>query len=145
MRREIELEREQALNPDTFEWPEDETVFSETTKGIQLKHNKLNADLMAYLRAHCLLFYPGDDICSVRVTVPTNVEYEILVLKCYRGLIDQFKDLNPGRFSPSDEEEIIVDCTDPFRREMIHRYRLEQCRIISAQYSIIDTLLMIHN
>ena len=33
-RREIELEREEALNPDTFEWPEDEKAFSETTKGI---------------------------------------------------------------------------------------------------------------
>ena len=41
-RREIELEREEALSPDTFEWPEDEKAFSETTKGIQLKHNKLN-------------------------------------------------------------------------------------------------------
>ena len=41
-RREIELEREEALNPDTFEWPEGEKAFSEVTKGIQLKHNKLN-------------------------------------------------------------------------------------------------------
>ena len=33
-RREIELEREEALNPETFEWPEDEKAFSERTKGI---------------------------------------------------------------------------------------------------------------
>ena len=32
-RREIELEREQALNPD-FVWPENEKGLSETTKGI---------------------------------------------------------------------------------------------------------------
>ena len=31
--REIELERQQALDPD-FEWPEGEDAFSETTKGI---------------------------------------------------------------------------------------------------------------
>ena len=69
---------------------------------------------MAYLRAHCLLFFPGDDICSVRVTVPTQVDYEILILKTYRGLLDRFKALNPGRFNPMDEEEIIVDCTNAF-------------------------------
>ena len=42
-----------------FEWPTDEKAFSETTKGIQLKHNKLSIDLLAYLRAHLLLFYEG--------------------------------------------------------------------------------------
>ena len=81
-RREIELEREEALHPDTFENPDDaDQAFSEVTKGLQLKYNKLNGDLMAYLRAHCLLFYPGEDICSVRVTVPTDLDYEILILK----------------------------------------------------------------
>lgn len=52
-------------------------------------------ELLAYLRAHCLLFYPGDDICKVRVTIPTEVDYEIIVLKAYRALLDRFKELNP--------------------------------------------------
>ena len=108
-----------------------------------MKYGKLNQDLLAYLRAHCLLFYQGNDICNVRVTVPTDVDYEILILKAYRGLLDRFKELNPGRFSPNDEEEIIVNCENPSRRLMIETYRLEQCRIISAQYSILNTLLMI--
>lgn len=141
-RREIELNREWSLNPSTFQWPEDEEVFSEATKGIQLKHSKLNADLLAYLRAHCLLFYQGEDICNVRVTIPTEIEYEILILKAYRALLDRFKEVNPGRFSPLTESEIIVDVENPFRREMIRTYRLEQCRIFSAQYSILTSLLM---
>lgn len=116
-RHEIEMEREEALHPDTFEYPEDSTqAFSETTKGLQLKYNKLNGDLLAYLRAHCLLFYPGDDICSVRVTVPTDVNYEILILKTYKGLLDKFKELNPGRFDPTEEEDIIVHSSSSFRR-----------------------------
>ena len=122
--RETELEREQALNPDTFEWP-DEKYFSETTKGIQLKHNKLNNDLLCYIRAHCLLFYEGDDICNVRVTVPTEVDYEIIVLKMYRSLLDRFKEVNPGRFDAADEEEIIVDIQNGFRRKMVETYRME--------------------
>ena len=96
-RREIELERQAALNPD-FAWPEGEEILSEATKGVQLKHNKLNQDLLAYLRAHCLLFYPGEDIMAVRMTVPTETEYEIMVLKAYRAMLDRFKALNPGRF-----------------------------------------------
>jgi len=78
----------------------------------------------------------------VRVTIPTDVEYEILVLKAYRALLDRFKEVNQERFDPSDEEEVIVDCADPGHREMIKTYRLEQCRILSAQYSILKTLLM---
>lgn len=145
-RREIELEREEALHPDTFENPDDaDQAFSEVTKGLQLKYNKLNGDLMAYLRAHCLLFYPGEDICSVRVTVPTDLDYEILILKAYKGLLDRFKELNPGRFDPRDEEEIMVDSGCSFRRSMIVTYRLEQCRIMASQYSIINTLLMVLN
>ena len=130
-RREIELEKQQALFPDTFEWPENEKAFSETTKGIQLKYNKLNLDLLAYLRAHLLLFYQGDDICNVRVTVPTDIDYEILVLKTYRSLLDRLNELNPGRFDASDEEEIIIDC-ETTRADLIRTYRMEQMRIISA-------------
>ena len=119
------------MNPDTFEWPENEKAFSEKTKGIQLKHNKLNQDLLAYLRAHLLLFYEGSDICNVRVTVPTQIEYEILVLKTYRALLDRFKDLNPGRFEAQDEEEIIIEIETP-RADLIRAYRMEQLRILSA-------------
>ena len=75
-----------------------------------MKHNKLNNDLLCYIRAHCLLFYSGDDICNVRVTVPTDIDYEIIVLKTYRQMLDRFKEVNPGRFDAADEEEIIVDC-----------------------------------
>ena len=96
-RREIELERQAALDP-AFAWPAGEEALSEATKGVQLKHNKLSQDLLAYLRAHCLLFYPGEDICGVKMTVPTETEYEIMVLKAYRALLDRFKALNPGRF-----------------------------------------------
>ena len=92
-----------------------------------------------------LLFYEGNDICNVRVTVPTELEYEILVLKTYRGLLDKFKEMNPGRFDQQDEEEIIIDCQTerPYRLDMIRVYRMEQLRIIASQYSIINTLLLV--
>ena len=102
-------------------------------------------DLLAYLRAHLLLFYEGDDICNVRVTVPTEIDYEILVLKTYRGLLDKFKEMNPGRFSACDEEEIIIDCQTerPYRLDMMRVYRMEQFRILASQYSILNTMLLI--
>ena len=99
--------------------------------------------MLAYLRAHCLLFYPGNDICNVRVTVPTELDYEIVVLKTYRNLLDRFKELNPGRFAPTEEEEIITDTQNEFRSQMIKTYRLEQCQILAAQYSILNTMLMV--
>lgn len=87
--------------------------------------------MLAYLRAHLLLFYEGEDICNVRVTVPTQIDYEILVLKTYRALLDRFKDLNHGRFDAQDEEEIIIEVETP-RADLIRVYRMEQLKILSA-------------
>ena len=80
----------------------------------------------------------------MRVTVPTDIDYEIIVLKAYRHLLDRFKDSNPAfRFSPKSREEIIAVTDNPFRRHMIEAYRHEQCKILAAQYSIVNTLLMV--
>ena len=63
----------------------DKTIAS---KKIYLKASKLNADLLAYLRAHLLLKYDGD-LSSIKVTEPTAIDYELLVLQTYRSFIEQ--------------------------------------------------------
>jgi len=52
---------------------------SSASKKIFLKATKLNPDLLAYLRAHLLLKYDGD-LSIIKVTEPTVIEYELLVL-----------------------------------------------------------------
>ena len=90
-----------------------------------------------------MLFYPGDDICNVRVTIPSDVDYEIIVLKTYRLLLDRFKELNPSRFNCKDHEQIYCYCEDESRKQLVVAYRAEQCKIISAQYSIVNSLLLV--
>ena len=116
------------------------------THRIPLKYNKLNDDLLAYLRAHCLLFYQGTDTSKITATEPTDIDYESFVLKAYRKVLDRFKEVNlPQRFSPQSKDEIVADSNNELRKQMIEIYRYDQCKIIAAQYSIVNTILMLEN
>ena len=44
-------------------------------------------DLMSYLRAHCLLIYNGPDFQKIKVTEPTVLAFEILVLEQYLNCV----------------------------------------------------------
>jgi hypothetical protein len=41
---------------------------------------KVNIDLLSYLRAHCLVLYTGSDFSRIKMTEPTVLEFELLVL-----------------------------------------------------------------
>ena len=69
-------------------------LFSKNTIGIELKAKSLNKSLLSYLRAHCLMFYNGKDISSLRVTEPTDIDYELMILNTYEKILNQFKELN---------------------------------------------------
>lgn len=60
-------------------------------KKLYLKASKLDADLLCYLRAHLLVHYEGEDISKIKVIEPSDVSYELLVLKTYEKLLDQIK------------------------------------------------------
>ena len=42
--------------------------------------------------------------------MPSDVDYELIVLRAYKGLLDKFRLLNPQRFDARSEDQIIVDC-----------------------------------
>ena len=65
------------------------------TKSIRFKYNRLNEgnicagflysnqfmlDLISYLRAHCLVMYEGPNFQQIKMTEPTVLEFEIVVL-----------------------------------------------------------------
>jgi len=62
-----------------------ESDFDKSTasKQISLKTTKLDFVLMSYLRAHLLISYP-DTLLSLKVTEPTDVDYELYMLSAYR-------------------------------------------------------------
>jgi len=60
-------------------------------KKVYLKASKLDSDLLCYLRAHLLVTYEGEDVTKIKVTEPSHVSYELLVLKTYQNLLDQVK------------------------------------------------------
>ena len=44
-------------------------------------------DLLSYLRAHCLLIYTGSDFQKIKMTEPTVLSFEILVLEQYLNCV----------------------------------------------------------
>ena len=85
----------------------------------------MNKNLLSYLRAHCLLFYNGKDISSIRVTEPTDVEYELMILDAYQKVLTIYKEQNQGRFDLGSISDLKVDASMPHRRLFIERYRTE--------------------
>jgi hypothetical protein len=57
-----------------------------SSKKLYLKATKLNPDLLAYLRAHLLLRYESD-LTKLKVSEPTDVEYELLILEAYQEFL----------------------------------------------------------
>ena len=70
------------------------SLFSNKTITVELKAKALNKNLLSYLRAHCLMFYNGKDIASLRVTEPTDINYELMILNTYEKVLNQFKEIN---------------------------------------------------
>ena len=98
---------------------------------IELKAKTLNKNLLSYLRAHCLLFYNGKDIANLRVTEPTDLEYELMILDAYQKVLTLFKQENNGRFDLSGEGDMDVEASLPHRRQFIETYRREQNKIMA--------------
>jgi hypothetical protein len=47
--------------------------FSELTREFRLKKNKICSDLIVYLRIYLIQFYQGNDIGSLKVTIPVSL------------------------------------------------------------------------
>lgn len=131
-----------------FELKKDEDVettklFSKNTLAVELKPKQLNKNLLSYLRAHCLLFYNGKDISKLRVTDPGDVDYELMILNAYEKVLNRFKELNPHRFDLEHQDDLDISATQPHRKMFIEQYRVEQCKIMANQYSLLNTMKMI--
>lgn len=62
-------------------------VAEQSSKRMYLKRNKLNPDILSYLRAHLLVRYEGD-IVPLKMTEPVSIDFELLVLEAYRSVLD---------------------------------------------------------
>jgi len=55
---------------------EDSYDKSTASKSLTLKHTRLEAQLLAYLRAHLLISYPELPLKPLKVTEPSDFDYE---------------------------------------------------------------------
>ena len=85
---------------------EDSKYFSSKTVCIELKAKTLNKNLLSYLRAHCLLFYNGKDIANLRVTEPTDIEYELMILDAYQKVLKLYIENNLERFNLKNTNDL---------------------------------------
>ena len=92
-----------------------------------------------------MLFYNGKDIANLRVTEPTDLEYELMILDAYQKVLTLYKQENNGRFDLSGEGDMNVEASLPHRRQFIETYRREQNKIMANQFSLLATLKMILN
>lgn len=95
-------------------------------------------DLLSYLRAHCLVMYDGPNFQKIKMTEPTVLEFEILVLEQYQRIIElvvearRAKGLQDYYDELSSLESINEGLPDiDWRKKFIATYRTNQMRILS--------------
>ena len=70
---------------------------------VKLKLNRLSFQLMFNLRVHCAWFYKNEDITTDNASeffyVPTDLEFEFVVLQVYKQVLAFIDKGNPGRFN----------------------------------------------
>merc|ERR1711957_370032 len=76
-----------------------------STMLVHLKPNKLDANLMAYIRAQSLVMYKGD-VTKIRMTEPVEVEYELCCLETYKTFVEKVRTRHEARFAPINEAEL---------------------------------------
>jgi len=59
----------------------------EKTLAIHLKPNKLEPNLIAYIRAQSLLMYKGEKITDIKMTEPVDLSFELIVLQVYKTIL----------------------------------------------------------
>ena len=65
------------------------------------------------------MFFTGKDIASIRVTEPTDLEYELMILDTYEKVLLSFKEKNEGRFDIDREDEIKANASYEHRNYFI--------------------------
>jgi hypothetical protein len=94
---------------------------TEASKQILLKASKLDFTLMSYLRAHLLLTY--DNPVS-KVTEPTDRDFERIVLKTYKQVLDYVCAQKKIGLPQS------VSISDPYRQSLVTTWNQEQHKIM---------------
>jgi hypothetical protein len=94
---------------------------TEASKQILLKASKLDFTLMSYLRAHLLLTY---DKQVSKVTEPTDRDFERIVLKTYKQVLDYVCAQKKIGLPQS------VSISDPYRQSLVTTWNQEQHKIM---------------
>jgi hypothetical protein len=70
-------------------------------------------ELLAYLRAHSLLFYRGKDIHLLKMIEPTSIDFEIIVLEQYKLILELVKAQRFNQLNLDDEISYLESkCTN---------------------------------
>ena len=65
--------------------------------------------------------YEGSDMTTVKMLEPSKIDYELLVLEIYRGILNATYEDNAERFEPFEEKVKIA----PHRAYFVKIYRQE--------------------
>merc|ERR1711957_108725 len=118
-------------------------IKDKDTMLVHLKPNKLDANLMAYIRAQSLVMYKGD-VTKIRMTEPVEVEYELCCLETYKTFVEKLRTRHEARFAPINEAELPEGMPE-HRVQFIKTYRSEQLRIYVSHLSLVETCISILN
>jgi len=120
--------------------PNDED--SRISKLIRLKGNKINEDILAYLRANLLNTYSGKNLHHLLISTPVDCEFELLVIACCINLL---KGLVSSRFKGSAKEdaELLKDPTLSSRHRFAIIHRKSSKEIIEGNLKLCQILLRI--
>jgi len=115
--------------------------IDELTREFRVKSSKLCEDVLAYLRAHLLLNYKGNDIVKILVTIPTSLNYEEFVLDYATSLFIEIK--NQYKTTVYEDEMLLKDPKLDIRKRFATILRLGHKRIADEQIKLLKILLYI--
>ena len=90
-------------------------AINDLTREFRVKSSKLSEDVLAYIRAHLLSNYKGNDIHKILVTIPTCVTYEEIVLNYAISIFIEVK--NQYKSSTYDDQALLNERNIDIRKK----------------------------
>ena len=109
---------------------------------------QLFLDLLSYLRAHCLPMYNGSDFQKIKMTEPTLIDFEIMILEQYLACVKLVLDARnkKGLRDVYDEQRDLRNIKpheQSWREKFISTYRCNHAFILQDQVQLLNLMLII--
>ncbi|EGR30449.1 SET domain protein, partial [Ichthyophthirius multifiliis] len=127
-----------------FVWKKQEKVnLDDITQNFRIKKNKINIDLIIYLRLYLMMHYKGPDLKRVMVSLPVSPVYECFVLSFAIRLLSYLL----SRFTTTikDDKELLQNQNLNYKYRFAIIYRLNQKEILQEQISLMNQALILLN